>query len=167
MTFKKVSGSLLISSLILSCVGTSLASSTDSTQLPLGDGKISTSPKVCYVYACPTPSGRGGAQTTGSWIHGSTWNLHEKIHVQGSVRWPAAKFTIASSTEKGRVITGNGLPVDTPTGVYPIATTDPAYQVDRNPNSITTQTISYTLPANPTIAQSPNCVSTLDLFDTK
>ncbi len=159
MTYTNNRRGLLIGILLLSSLGMTYASATDPTQLPLGDKKVTTSPKVGYVYVCSSSTGRGGAQITGSWIHGSTWNLNEKTHVQGSVRWPNAKFTITSSTSTGRVITGNGLPVTTPTGIYPIGSTDPAYQVDRNPNSITTQSISYTLPLHPTVAQNPSCVS--------
>lgn len=158
MTLKKIFKPLLASSLILSSVVVSYATSIDLTQLPLGDKKISTSPKVGYIYACPTKGGGGGAQTTGSWIHGSTWNLKEKLQVQGAVSWPSAQFTISTPTESGRIITGNGLPVGSLTGMYPIASTDPAYQVDRNPNTITTQSISYTLPTTPKVESTPSCV---------
>jgi len=34
-----------------------------------------------------------------------------------------------------RALGGNGLPVDTPTGEYPISESSEAYEYDRNPNS--------------------------------
>jgi hypothetical protein len=36
---------------------------------------------------------------------------------------------------------------------------DPAYQYDRNPNSIASQSLTYTLDANPTAQSSPGCVN--------
>ena len=56
--------------------------------LPLGDGKISTAPKVGYVFSCQTTfGGIGGAQAIGPWIDetGRTWDRTTKISVQGSV----------------------------------------------------------------------------------
>ena len=54
-------------------------------------------------------------------------------------------------------LTGNGLPSH-PTGIYPIATTDDAYQFDRNPNRVRELTLDYRLPANPVIAARPSCL---------
>lgn len=134
-------------------------SAFNTSAIPLGDGKISSSPKKGYVYSCQqtfSPNA-GGAQADGSWIHGSTWNLNEKISVQGKVYWNSAVFsTLLQNTI--RKITGNGLPVGEPTGTFPVATNDPAYQIDRNPNKISAKNVSYELPANPTIATTPTCV---------
>jgi hypothetical protein len=58
-----------------------------------------------------------------------------------------------------RVITSNDLPIDHSTGTFPIASTDPAYAYDRNPNSIEAQHISWSLPANPKAAAKPSCTS--------
>ncbi len=134
----------------------------DIHHLPLGDGHISTVPRRGYEMACRRGAGRGGgAQHLGSWIHGATWDLSEKLHVQGKVNWPEAQFAI-TETKDGRVvsrrITGNGLPVKTPTGVFPVSPGDPAYQIDRNPNSIQAQNIVLTLPADPEPASAPSCV---------
>src|SRR5208282_6105986 len=52
-------------------------------ELPLGDGKISIAPKRGYVMACTTRFHSGGAQVTGRWIHGDTWDLTQKLSVQG------------------------------------------------------------------------------------
>jgi YHYH protein len=125
--------------------------------IPLGDGNISTSPKVGYIYSCQTQFKTGGASHTGDWINGDTWDLTKKISVEGSVSWPNAQLSVTTSGTN-RIITGNGLPVDTETGTFPIASTDPAYQIDRNPNSIKAQNISLTLPLDPQMAATPSCV---------
>lgn len=134
------------------------ASSSDGSKLPLGDGKVSTTPKVGYLYSCQTIFNGKGAQTDGTWLHGTTWNEAEKVHVQGAVTWPGAHFSIEDNDYGGRVITGNGLPSGVITGVFPISQTDPAYAFDHNPNSITTQSFSYTLLTHPSMADSPSCV---------
>lgn len=131
-------------------------SDVDLTRLELGDGKISTGPKVGYVYSCQTQFNGGGAQGTGSWINGDgTWDATKKAVVDGSVTWPHS-FTISVQGDQ-RVFTGNDLP-NHPTGIFPVSPNDDAYAVDRNPNSIQEQTVSFSIPANPTAAAQPNCV---------
>jgi hypothetical protein len=139
----------------------------DIHHLPLGDGKVSASPRPGYVMSCMTafPAGarRGGpgAQVVGPWIRGDTWDLTQKISVQGRVTWPQASFQITTDGADrivSRVIQGNGLPVDTPTGKFPVAYDDPAFQFDPNPNSIESQQIVLKLPANPELAAAPSCV---------
>lgn len=109
------------------------------------------------------PGGRGipGAQVDGPWIHGDTWDLTQKISVRGKITWPEAQFTITTSSggrDVTRVATGNGLPVNTPTGTFPVAQDDPAFQIDRNPNSIRAQQVAWTLPRTPAAAAQPSCV---------
>jgi hypothetical protein len=135
----------------------------DLHHLPLGDYKLSAQPQPGYVFSCQqhfNPNGPG-AQVAGPWIHGATWDLTQKIHVQGEVHWPTAQFAITSTTD-GRVIsrllTGNGLPIDSPTGNFPVQPSDPAFQIDRNPNSIQPQHLSLTLPLEPAAAAQPSCV---------
>lgn len=129
----------------------------DPTHLTLGDYKTSTSPQKGYVFACQTQFNGGGAQHTGAWINpdGTTWDLTQKIHVEGSVSWPGS-FSMTVEGDQ-RVFTGNDLP-DHPTGKFPIDPSDPAYQIDRNPNSIRAQSIQFSVPANPTVAAQPTCV---------
>lgn len=126
--------------------------------LPLGDGKVSTSPKVGYVYSCQTSFNGGGAEHAGAWIQGSTWDLTQKISVQGSVSWPSATFSTSVSGTQ-RIFSGNGLPVGSSTGIFPIQSSDPAYQYDRNPNSIKSYTLSTKLSSSPTMAANASCVS--------
>lgn len=124
--------------------------------LPLGDGKVSSEPRRGYVYSCQTQFRGGGAQHDGDWIHGSTWDATRKIWVQGDVAWPNAAFTITTSSDERR-ITGNGLPVNHTTGTFPVQRSDPAFQIDRNPNSIQAQQLGFSLPLMPA-AGSPTCV---------
>jgi len=131
-------------------------SDVDLTHLELGDGKVSSSPQVGYVYSCITQFNGGSAQGTGSWMNGDgTWDATKKITVDGSVTWPAS-FTITVQGNQ-RVFTGNDLP-DHPTGNYPIAASDDAYAVDRNPNSIQAKSLTFSVPANPAAAAQPVCV---------
>jgi hypothetical protein len=116
--------------------------------------------------SCQTAFHGGGAQREGNWIHhdqvkGDTWDLTQKIAVQGRITWPTAVFRITtqgSDRVVSRILAGNGLPVDTPTGTFPVAPTDPAFQIDRNPNTIVPTDIALTLPANPQLAAAPSCV---------
>jgi hypothetical protein len=126
------------------------------TALPLGDGKVSTSARVGYVYSCQTTFGGNAAAGSSPWIKGASWDLTAKPSVQGSVTWPNARITITRQGSQ-RVVTANNLPLH-PTGIFPIQRTDPAFQYDGNPNSIREQNIVITLPAEPTQAASPSCV---------
>jgi hypothetical protein len=135
----------------------------DPHKLPLGDGKVSAQPKAGFVFACQQRFGPGGpgAQVDGPWIHGDTWDLTQKLSVRGRITWPDAQFTIKTTGEGrvvSRVLSGNGLPVDTPTGTFPVQRDDPAFQIDRNPNSIRAQSIAWTLPRDPVAAAQPGCV---------
>jgi len=132
----------------------------DVHHLPLGDGRVSSDPRRGYVMSCMTTFRGGGAQNAGPWIHGQTWDLTEKISVQGRVAWPEATFRIATQGDwvVTRTLEGNGLPVDTPTGSFPIAHDDPAFQIDRNPNAIAPHQILLALPSNPKLAAESACV---------
>jgi len=70
--------------------------------------------------------------------------------------WPKAQFRIERTDS--RILNGNGLPVDTPTGNFPVGRDDPAVAIDRNPNSIQEQKLALTLPANPVVAGQASCV---------
>lgn len=136
--------------------GHSHTSDVDLTHLEVGDGKYSISPKMGYVYSCMTSFNGGGATGTGSWMNGDgTWDATKKAVVDGSVTWTSS-FTVSLQGDQ-RVFTGNDLP-NHPTGNFPVDPSDDAYAVDRNPNSIQEQSITLSLPANPTAAAQPNCV---------
>jgi len=130
--------------------------------VPVGDGKYTTTaPKTGYVYACTQyaqnlSTQSGGAQTRGPWFtdNNTAYNINKKIHVEGSVTWQADyRMQINAST---RTITTNDLPSH-PTGIFPILSSDPAYQYDRNPNSISGQDFTFALPLDPAYG-SPGCM---------
>lgn len=139
--------------------GSSVVSAAiDPAKLPIGDGKFSkTTPAVGSVYVCYDKVGMGGANAKGPWFNGdgTTWNSLSKISVQGAVSW-ASSFLVTMGANLG--ITGNGLPPNA-TGTFPIAQSDPAYQYDRNPNSIQVANIAWGLPANPVVAAQPSCTT--------
>lgn len=130
--------------------------------LPVGDGKYSSdSAKVGSVYTCSKyaqnlSSDQGGAGTRGPWFtnNNTEYDVNKKAHVQGSVMWQASFSNTISGTTRN--IVTNDLPTH-PTGVFPIAASDPAYAFDRNPNSIKGQTLTYALNADPTYGV-PNCM---------
>jgi len=131
----------------------------DPTAIPLGDGKISTSPQIGYVFSCNTRFRGGGARHAGSWINttNNTWNSKTKIAVEGNVEWPSADYTETISGDN-RILTTNDLPQKDATGIFPINPDDPAYQYDTNPNEIGSQELRYTLPLNPEPASQPSCL---------
>ena len=134
-------------------------SATDPRHLPLGDGHVTTSgARRGYVFVCQKGNGPGGAGVDGPWIHGSTFDLNAKATVEGSVRWPTARFTIRRSGSR-LVVSGNDLPTFGVTGTFPISPSSTAYGYDRNPNRIRAQSISYSLPARPNIAARASCVT--------
>jgi hypothetical protein len=122
----------------------------DPHALPLGDGKVSTTgAKRGWIYVCQNSTNPGGSFQDGPWIKDDgTYDITEKVTVDGAVSWPQASFTNAVHGNV-RQISGNDLPVGQTTGIFPIATTDDAFTYDRNPNSITAQSLSYSLPAHP------------------
>ena len=132
--------------------------------LPVGDGKyVSTGAKKGYVYACSQYAqalhqGGGGADERGPWFtnNNTEYDVSQKAHIAGNVSWPDATHSITVKGSK-RVITTNDLPVGDTTGVYPVASSDPAYQYDRNPNSISAQSVSLSLTKTPTYGV-PKCM---------
>lgn len=162
MRLKQVAGLGLISigaALLLHVAAVVAQDAPDLTHLPIGDGKVSTTaPQIGYVYACQNMSGGGGAQADGPWIHSDgTFDFTAKATVDGAVEWPEHSLAITLDGAT-RHITTNDLP-DHATGVYPIASTDDAYQYDRNPNSISAQTFVADLPATPVAGNQPACLS--------
>lgn len=135
------------------------ATRVDPSALPLGDGYVTTSPKVGNVDACQNRFPNiGGAQAVGPWINttAKTWNSTTKLAVQGTVSWPDASF---STTVSGghRVVKTNDLPQGHTTGTFPVGASDPAAAYDRNPNHIAAQAIRWSLPTNPSAARAPSC----------
>ena len=136
--------------------GAARASAPDVHRLPLGDNRYATAPRKGYVFACNTEFGGGGAFGAGPWIDASagTWDLTRKIAVQGSVAWPSRFAT--RLTRRSRSLSGNGLPPHR-TGTFPVQASDPAYAIDRNPNSIRSYTLRAALPRNPRLRSGRTC----------
>lgn len=132
--------------------------------LPVGDGQYSDQgPMQNGIFLCNLNFNprAGGAQAQGAWFNeDGTWNRWEKINVQGEVAWPDAYVSITLEGDTRRVVMSNNLP-DHTTGLFPVAQDDPAYQLDRNPNSIQPQAIQFDLPATPQLAAQPNCMGGL------
>ncbi len=127
-------------------------------ELPLGDYRyVTVSAKKGFVYLCNARKDNAGAMNAGPWIHTKTWNDIEKISVDGDVLWSDASFsnTISGAT---RTLSGNALPLTHTTGMFPVQRADPAAQYDRNPNSISAQTLLKNLPANPVYSETPYCM---------
>ncbi|MGV8834319.1 MAG: YHYH protein [Devosia sp.] len=147
---------ILLAAIAFVALSGGLASAHD---LPLGDGKVSTSAKQGYVLSCQTrfPANAPGAQASGAWLddEAGTWDPDLKPVVDGAVNWPSQ---ITLSVENGqRLVRANGLP-DHPTGTYPVSRSDDAYQYDRNPNTITAQQVILSLDASPSLANAPTCL---------
>jgi len=154
---------------VLACGGSSPETRTSGTTssprdsvtgaaLPLGDGKVSTEPRRGYVWSCtPGNPNAPGAQVAGPWISGSWWYPARKVHVGGDVQWPKARYAVTVKGDR-RVITGNRLPVNQGTGVFPVASSDPASAFDRNPNRIVAAPVRAVLPARPKLAARPSCL---------
>lgn len=127
--------------------------------LPVGDKQyVTDKAKAGYIYMCNVnfvPEGQAGAQTRGPWFIGTDkWDVNKKAKVAGAVDWtPQLKIEIVNGK---RVVTTNDLPSHK-TGTYPVASTDPAYAYDRNPNKISAQSLTYELNASPSY-DDPSCV---------
>lgn len=127
--------------------------------LPVGDNKYTTSgAEKGKIYMCNAnfvAANQAGAQTRGPWFVGTTqWDVNKKAKVGGSVDWQE-RLSVSIKDGK-RVLDTNNLPNHV-TGIYPVRSTDEAYKYDRNPNTISGQSLVYTLEASPTYG-SPNCM---------
>jgi hypothetical protein len=128
--------------------------------LPVGDSKYATdAAKKGYIYMCNAkfvPAGQAGAQTRGPWFvnNNTQWDMNKKAAIAGNVTWQQS-ITMQMADGK-RVITTNDLP-DHHTGTFPVAANDPARVYDANPNTISSQSLTYSLAASPA-SGSPQCM---------
>lgn len=128
--------------------------------LPVGDSKyVTTGAQKGNIYVCRAnfvPAGQAGAQTRGPWFtnNNTEYDLNKKAKIQGNVNWtPSMTNTVQGDK---RIIATNDLP-NHHTGVFPVGKNDPARVYDANPNSISAQTLTYSLAANPSYG-TPQCV---------
>lgn len=136
--------------------GAARAHDVDLHRLPLGDGKISHAPKKGWIWACHVDPNGGGPQAVGPWIdeQAHTFDMTRKIAVRGAVRWPH-QFKVTLQGDR-RILSSNDLP-NHPTGQFPVAPDDPAFRIDRNPNSIRHQDMRIELPAHPKLLAQARC----------
>ena len=147
----------IVGALAVALVTSAAAHEINLHKLPLGDGKISHSPKRGWIWACRVDPNAGGARGIGPWIdeRDHTYDLTAKIPVRGAVTWRGHSFKIIVEGDK-RVIASDDLPPH-PTGRFPISPSDPAYRTDTNPNRIRRQNIRVALPAHPKLAARAHC----------
>ncbi|MFT3734829.1 MAG: YHYH protein [Rhodocyclaceae bacterium] len=145
-------------SALLCCAALTLPAQAHGPAIPVGDGKLANAPRVGYLFTCMrmVSADRAGARGDVPWIRDGMWYPDEKLVVNGQVRWPNARLSIAKEGER-RVIRTNDLPNHT-TGVFPVAGSDPAARWDPNPNSIREQDFVLALPVEPQLAREPSCV---------
>lgn len=131
--------------------------------LPVGDNKyVTDTAKKGHLYLCPQyaknlSKDQGGTGARGPWFtnDNTQYDSNKKAAIKGSVSWKGEfSNTLMNNT---RTITTNGLPLSHTTGTFPVASSDPAYAYDRNPNKISAQSLTYSLPANPTYG-TPQCM---------
>ena len=127
--------------------------------LPVGDGKfVLDAPRQGSIFLCNQGGGGGGASARGPWfVNGDTeYDLNKKVSVEGDVSWNG---TYSESIDGAtRVIVTNDVPHDHTTGVFPVSSSDPAYQYDRNPNHIAEQQLTYRITADPKLLGTPSCM---------
>ncbi len=138
-------------------------SSIDPRALPLVDqGYGTTGATKGRILVCDPrafmQTGGPGALAQGDWLDRArgVFDMTKKLRFRGNVVHDDAQLTIRLDGDR-RVVEGNGIPVGVPTGVFPVASDDPASQFDGNPNAITAQSISFAIPAKPAIADVPSC----------
>lgn len=176
-TFLSLAASLAASSISL-LGGAAGAQAQDLTNLPLGDERSSDTPRKGWVMRCmggagggpggggpPAggppgggPGGAPGAFRAGPWLDEAAkrWDATKKIAVRGA---NDVDGTFAVSLRSGtRRLSGKGLPTTHAVGTFPVATDDPAYEYDRNPNTIRATPIAMQLPAAPVRNDEATCV---------
>ena len=118
------------------------------------DNRSMSEPGRNTIYSCEF-SAMGGALNR-PWVDSKgTIYFLKKPFVKGNKKWSSnIKF---DDSNPNIAVTGNGLP-DHTTGDFPINSGSTAYQYDRNPNSISSQRISYAIPSSPKIASKPTCL---------
>ncbi|SMF00227.1 YHYH protein [Tistlia consotensis] len=143
---------------VLALVLAAAASAAAQEGRPLGDGRISPEPRTGYLFSCLQrfDPNAGGARRSGPWIVGDRYDPERKPTVEGEVAWPNARIEISLEGDE-RVVRANDLPSH-PTGRFPIASSDPAWRYDRNPNRIREQQVLLRLPAQPQLAAAPSCL---------
>jgi YHYH protein len=140
--------------------------SPDLTNLPFGGvapykilvrNQGNPNPDFLSLWLCGLPSNGAGANNASAWTNpDGTWDYTRKPQVEGNVIW-VSEFNITLDGNGNRILTGNGLP-NHPTGIFPITPGTIPYLYDGNPNIISPQPLSFTIPALPQVATTKSCV---------
>jgi len=138
----------------------------DLTKLPFGGvgatkilirNQGSPNPEILSLWLCGLPADGAGANNAKDWTNADgTWDYTRKPQVEGNVIW-VSEFKITLDGKGNRVLSGNGLPSH-PTGVFPIQRGTTAWNYDKNPNIISPQPLSFTIPVIPQEASTKSCV---------
>ncbi|MFC4159308.1 YHYH protein [Chitinimonas lacunae] len=118
------------------------------------DSRRIDAPARNSLYAC-----RGttlGQSLSRPWLGpDGTIYFADKPVVEGSVAWSGGLgATVGDGVFR---VEGNALPLHG-TGVFPIAAGSEAARYDRNPNSISAQVMTLTIPSAPQVAAKPSCL---------
>lgn len=136
----------------------------DCTSLRLGDAHLTTSnPAQGKLFACTA----GNANAPGSdparitWIDwaAGTWNLLAKPFLPSGSFSPQPGVTNVSESGGIRSIEVNNLPVDGRIGDWPMSQYPLLSAIDRNPGIPAATSITFNLPINPVVRDTPTCTS--------
>lgn len=138
----------------------------DLTKLPFGGtapykilirNQGNPNPDFLSLWLCGLPANGAGANNAADWTNpDGTWDYTRKPQVAGNVIW-TSEFNITLDGKGNRVLSGNGLP-NHPTGIFPIQRGTIPWNYDKNPNIISPQPLSFTIPALPQEASTKSCV---------
>jgi len=147
-------------------IATPTPETPDLTKLPFGGtapykilirNQGNPNPDFLSLWLCGLPSNGAGANNAADWTNpDGTWDYTKKPQVTGNVIW-TSEFNITLDGNGNRVLSGNGLP-NHPTGIFPIQPGTIAHQYDGNPNIISPQPLSFTIPVLPQEATTKSCV---------
>lgn len=132
------------------------ASSLNETGLPLGSGKVSTSPERGNEWLCNSSFPSGGPDLSKlPWVDTSndTWDLETKLAAGGWVTHDA-QFSVEHEGSE-EVLSGNGLPPVS--GTFPV-TSGTAAEYYPDPTPVFAHQIVVKLPYDPRLASQPSCV---------
>ena len=124
--------------------------------LPLGDRKISDTPRRGYVKACMSFRDTPDDGIKRPWVRNGYWYPSEKPIVEGAILWPDADSHIQVEADR-RLIRSNGLPKHI-TGIFPIAPGTQAYLYDHDEGRIQAYSVTLDLPATPELTKDESCV---------
>ena len=110
------------------------------------------------VYACQEGSANAPGSSSTPWLKNGSFTFADKPTVDGKVYWQNARVRVYTTSGGRRVITANGQPRKTPTGVFPIATDSTAYQYDENPGTVGSRTVKVNMPKTHTRLSTPRCL---------